>query len=191
MISNRIFIAINLPENIKKKLMDFEVKHPDLPARWTKQDSLHITLDFIGNATDDEVYEICRIAKSVAENSSVFQIVLNKICYGPPKEELAPRMVWAMGEKSEEFASIKKDLDEALCDSQKLRFSPENKGFSPHITLARIRQWDFKKIEPEERPVVDEDTDFSFEASSIEVMDSELKRGGPKYTIIGSFPLKQ
>ncbi|HEB01428.1 MAG TPA: WecB/TagA/CpsF family glycosyltransferase, partial [Candidatus Portnoybacteria bacterium] len=39
-----IFVAINLPSEIKKKFLSFQQKWPDLPVRWTKEENLHITL---------------------------------------------------------------------------------------------------------------------------------------------------
>ena len=59
-------------------------------------------------------------------------------------------------------------------------------GESYHITLARLRQWEFNKIEPEEKPEINEDINLTFEVNSIEVMESELKRGGPNYIVLES-----
>jgi len=57
------------------------------------------------------------------------------------------------------------------------------------MTLGRIRQWQFKRIEKEEIPSLGE-INLKFRVNSIEVMESELKRSGPDYTILKSFPLK-
>ena len=66
----------------------------------------------------------------------------------------------------------------------------QGRGFVPHITLARINEWQWKSIEPEERPEVTEDIDLAFTVESIEVMESILRRGGPKYEILESCHLK-
>ncbi len=174
----------------------YKEKYPGLPARWTRPENLHITLAFIGYASDEDLVEACEIAKKVAEKNQQFSVGLNKICYGPKSssayadEGKPPRMVWAKGEKSKELSALKNDLDDLLLDSQKIRFSAENKEFSPHITLARIKTWEWFKIEPEERPEIDEDVDINFSVDSIEVMESELKRGGAEYEIIESVPLE-
>jgi 2'-5' RNA ligase len=55
--------------------------------------------------------------------------------------------------------------------------------------LARISEWEFKKFEIDERPEINEEIDLFFTAESIEVMESELKRGGPVYTILESHNL--
>jgi 2'-5' RNA ligase len=180
---HRIFIAINLPEDIKRELGSYAEKWPELPAKWTSKDNLHITLEFLGDLTDQELADVCAIAGEAAKRHKSFSITLNKVLYGPPKK-IPPRMVWANGEKTDGLADLKQDLQESLV--KKINFRPEARGSSPHITLARIKEWEWKKIEPEERPEVNEDIDLAFTVESIEVMESELKRGGPQYTILES-----
>jgi len=192
MRGHRIFIAINLPEEIKKQLLDYQSKWPELPARWVKPDNLHITLAFLGYLSDEELLEILKIAKEVAQKHGGFSINLNKIFYGPPGK-MPPRMVWVEGEKSNELGKLQKDLENALASSEALAkedLVSEARPYTPHITLGRIKQWEFRQIEPEERPRIDEDISLSFEVKSIEVMESQLKRTGPEYTILESFNLK-
>jgi len=184
---HRIFIDINLPEDVKKRLADFQSQWPELPARWTKPENLHITLAFLGYLTDEELVEILRITKEVAQRHQPFSINLNKICYGPPK--MPPRMIWVEGEKSKDLANLQLDLEKSLTSSGKIKFEPEERSFTCHITLGRIRQWEFRQIEPEERPNVETEISLSFDVSSIEVMESSLKRTGPEYTILESCPL--
>jgi len=73
-------------------------------------------------------------------------------------------MIWATGEKIKEF------------------------NLFPHINLGRIKTWQFRQIEPEERPEINENINLSFEVNSIEIMESRLKRTGPDYTILESCP---
>lgn len=184
----RIFIAINLPENIKRKLAIYQAEMPELPIRWTKEDNLHITLVFIGYANDEELLEISKTTKAIAKRHSPFSVNLTKICYGPPKK-MPPRMIWTVGEKSQEFTSLRDDLNKSLMDSEGVRFSPERREFSPHITLGRIGKWEWQRIEPEERPAVEKEINLSFPVDSIEVMESQLKRGGAEYIILESHKL--
>ena len=186
---HRIFIAINLPENIKKKLAEYQNKWPELPIRWTRPDNIHITLAFLGYIKDEELLEISKITREAASRHISFFVNLNKICYGP-SGKIPPLMIWAVGEKSEEFASLKNDLDKLLSDSENSGFSSEKREFFPHITLGRIRKWEWQRIEPEERPKVDEEINLSFSVDSIEIMESVLKKGGPKYAILESSLLK-
>ena len=189
MSNRRIFIAINLPEDIKRKLRDYQEKWLELPIKWTKKDNLHITLFFLGYIRDEELLEICRITKEISLGQSSFFLNLFKICYGP-ENKIPPKMIWAYGEKSEEFISLKNNLERAFLGSKRVPFFSEKREFSPHITLGRIRQMEWKGIEPEERPEINEIIDLGFEVGSIDDIESELKKDGPRYTVLESCVLK-
>jgi len=179
---HRIFVAINLPQDIKEKLVEYQAKWPELPVRWTEKENLHITLEFLGDLTDEELIELCQKTTEIASEKKTFAVHLNKICYGPPNKKPpysmsssrsfqrssrgTPRMVWVTGEKIKEF------------------------NIAPHITLGRIKTWEFRRLELEERPQIAEDIDLTFEVASIEVMESDLKREGPEYVILESCLLK-
>ena len=156
---HRIFIAVNLPENIKNKLAAYQEKWSDLPARWTKKENLHITLEFLGYLPAEEIMELCQKIREDALAKKPFFVRLNKICYGPVQKDYKKpaRMVWAIGEKIQEFNII------------------------PHITLARIKNWEFKQIEPDQRPEINEDINLNFEVNSIEIMQSRLKKSAPRF----------
>ncbi|MDO8529908.1 MAG: RNA 2',3'-cyclic phosphodiesterase [bacterium] len=189
---HRIFIAINLPREVKKVLGRYQEKWPELPAKWTPAENLHITLLFLGDVTDEEMGDICLTVKEVSQRHSILDVTLNKVGYGPDNK-IPPRMVWASGDlpaqagKNKELSALKKDLEDSL--EGKVTLMPEFATFSPHVTLARISAIQWRMIEPEERPEVSENVDFTFTVESIDVMESELKRGGPQYTIIESAQL--
>jgi 2'-5' RNA ligase len=182
----RIFIAINLPAQIRKKLAEHQAIWPELPARWTKQENLHITVIFLGNIPEIELPDICRITNEVAKRHGPFFVKLNQVCYGP-NNKIPPRMIWAKGDPSMKLTKLKEDLDKSLSES--ISFHCEEKALVPHITLARIKTWDWKKIEVEERPVVEKDLNIEFEVESIDIMESELQRSGSTYMVLESIPL--
>ena len=189
MKKHRIFIAINLPEGIRKKLLSYREKWPELPVRWARPENLHITLAFLGLRSDSELLGICRAAESAVSETPPFTISLSKLIYGPPNKKL-PGMIWVIGEKSPEFSILRNSLEKSLATSSRVNFSPEHRVFSPHITLGRIRIWEFRRVDPEERPDVEEEISLSFSVNSIEVMESRLRRGGPEYIVLESYPLK-
>lgn len=188
-MKRRIFIAINLPENIKKRIWDFQNKWESLPVRWTKRDSLHLTLIFIGYVDDEEMLEVCRLTREVAQKNEPFFIDFEKILYGPPQNnQKPPRMIWLKGRPSDELIQIRKELEENLISSEGVgNFNIEKHPFSPHITLARVKigQWRNLSSSPE----VEQDFKASLAVNSIDVMESELKRDGAEYTILESCPL--
>ena len=186
-MKKRIFIAINLPKNIKRKLSVYQEKWPKLPIKWVKPNNLHITLVFIGSIRDEELSEVCKITKEAVSENSSFSINLNKIYYGP-LGKFPPRMIWAGGERIKELADLKNNLEKSLIHTG-TNFISENRNFKPHITLGRIRQWEWRQIDPEEIPEINQDISLSFNVDSIEVMESQLSPKGSKYTILESVKL--
>lgn len=183
MNQRRLFIAINLPENIKNKLIDYSRKWADLNPKyihWVRGSNLHITLAFIGYVDDDETYEICNIVKEVAKKHEPFFINLERIIVGPP--HATPRMFWVEGEKSQELADLQNDLENALASGNLAR--KEVRPYRPHITLARFKYEIVKSL-----PKVDEPFKAQISVETIEVMQSNLKRTGAEYTILESVNL--
>lgn len=204
---HRIFIAINLPEEIKRELVKYQEKWPELPIRWTKKENLHITLIFLGSLSDEELLKVCKTIKEITSQNSPFLINLKKILYGPPKK-IPPRMVWVEGicpeivegacpeltegKKVDKLSHLQKTLQNSLLSSivlAKEDLISNTRPYIPHITLGRIKTWEFRQIEPEERPEVNEEINLNFKVNSIEIMESRLKRGGAEYIILESVPL--
>ncbi len=167
---HRIFIAIRLPDFVKNELLAYKEKWPELPARWTKLENLHITLAFLGNISDKEIEELKIKVGEIAKKHRPFQLNFTKIAYGPTEKN--PKMIWAIGEESKELLMLQKDLSKT--------------PFTFHVTLGRLKEFEFSRIDPEERPQINEEISFSFRVESIEIMESKLKRTGPEYTILES-----
>ena len=179
---HRIFIAINFPEEIKRVLAGYEKQWHDLPARWTRKENLHVTLVFIGDVYDEAIGEVCMAVKKVVQNYKSFLVHFDKVSYGPKGK--SPKMVWLHGQKSKELSSLRAALEDAILAV--IPFKPEERAFSPHVTLAKINQMAFRQTDLFERPEIAEDVDLHFEVESIEVMESVLKKGGPEYSVVES-----
>jgi len=187
MSKKRLFIAINLPEQIKKKLFEWELKLEQeyrlgefrgKYINWVIKNNLHITLIFIGYATDDETYEIAKNMKEVAKKHQHFFINLERIILGPP--DGSARMFWVEGEKSQELAELQFDLENAL--SMGNNYQKEARAFKSHITLARFKSNVSKTIK--EQGIIEKKINYQIPVESIELMQSNLKRSGAEYTIL-------
>lgn len=198
----RIFIAINLSEDVKKKLQEYQREWADLPLRFVKKNSLHLTILFIGYVNDERMVEICCNVREVAKKYQPFELNFNKICLGPPGK--APRLIWLEGEKNEAFTNLKRDIEGVMALGQNdsrafVEIEKELKIFIPHITLARIRQIEWRKLETS--PQIDKEVSIGVQVNSIEVMESNLKpsfakaskgrRGGAEYSILESVLLEE
>lgn len=177
-MKRRLFIAINLPEGVRKKLAEYQGKWINLPndkIRWVKKYNLHITLVFVGYVSDDEMYEIINTVKETAKKHEPFMINLERIILGPPNR--TPRMFWAEGEKSQELADLQGDLQEKIEQRHGARHA-----FRPHVNLARFKQGLLTAQ-------VNEPLKSQIPVETIEVMQSILKRTGAEYSILESVEL--
>lgn len=196
-MKHRIFIAINLPQDIKGLLDDYQNNHKDVPAKWTAKENLHITVVFIGDIEDKDLAKLHKAVAETVKGNKQFAIKISSISYEPPtplsgvaRTLNVPRMIWASAEESANFTTLCDNLEKAIVSVPNLFFKPEKRKAVPHITLARIKEWEWRRIEPEERPGVEEITDYSLEIKSIELMESVLKKTGPEYKILETYNLK-
>jgi len=193
----RLFIAINLPENVKDELEENIKEISALfgegvgreVASWVKRSNFHITLLFIGDTRDEDIPAILELVKEIAQKYNPVDVRLEKICYGPDRK-IPPRLIWLELAENKQLTAMANELKESAGEKGLLR-KFEDRPFSAHITLARIKEWQWRKIEPEERPDIARDISLSFEVNSIEVMESVLKRSGAEYTILGKHWLNE
>lgn len=180
---HRIFIAINLPGTIKNELMRWQEKWLQLPCRWANKENFHITLAFLGNVSDKELQGLKTKVGEIAKKHGPFQLNFTKIVYAPAEKN--PKMIWAVGKESKELCMLQKDLANSL-----LRGSASNLDFTLHLTLGRLKEFEFRRIEPEERPEINEEINFEIPVNSIEIMESKLKRNRAEYAVIENYKLE-
>jgi 2'-5' RNA ligase len=190
MNKRRLFIAINLPEGMRKKLAEYREKWFNLDPKkinWVRKDNLHITLVFIGYVDDDEMYEICNLMKEVAKKHEPFFISLERIILGPAYDKSSagkpptPRMFWVEGAKSQELADLQGDLTEKIEQRSGARYN----AYRPHINLARFK-YSLVKSLPEK---LEEPFKAQIAVESIDLMQSNLKRSGAEYSLLESVEL--
>jgi len=191
----RIFIAINLPKEIKEKLRNLEAEiQNSFPmevgnrvAKWVREDNLHITLSFIGEVKDGVLPRVCETIERAAKDQEAFDIILEKTCYGAVNRGV-PRLIWVETKENSKLKALAVKLKKELKEQGILR-QPDSRPFSGHITLARVRAWVWQKIEPEERPDIEKEIKLIFKTKSIDIMESQLKRSGPEYNVLSKIKL--
>lgn len=179
-MKKKIFVAINLPEHIKDKLMLF-VESDDfalLPVRWTERESLHLTVEFLGYADDDQIYEVAQRLHELAEELSLFSLNFNKIVAGPTNEK--PKMIWLVGEENESLKELNRKIVDAVSDIYLIKKGRKH-DFTSHITLGRIDRSESKDFKIEEKKV-----NVSFSVESVEFMESFKEKDKVRYAILES-----
>lgn len=188
MTKKRVFVAIDLPADIKQELAVAIAKIKPLfgpGVRFLSPENWHFTISFLGYQSDNDVSLIADALKETAQNFPSPAIQLERIIYGPIGK--TPRMIWltASKETSEALDRIKKFLEKRLIELN-IPFRQEIRPFKAHLTLAR-----FAAPKGRELPLLDVPFPQEFEAESINLMESHLKRSGADYEIMAKYPLDE
>ena len=187
----RSFIAIELPEKLKLKLSQLEAdlkssKHPGV--KWVAPDSIHITLKFLGNIAINRTAEITKAMEEAAQGIPPFHLEVKELGVFPNLKRVQIAWVGISGEV-DKLGQLQQGIESNLAH---LGFSRESRAFTPHLTLARLRN----QVSLDERQRFGQliaDTNFeagTIEVDSISLMRSQLTRGGAIYSRISSVELK-
>jgi RNA 2',3'-cyclic 3'-phosphodiesterase len=128
----RIFIALDLDNGIRERIARFTdgVSGFAPDARWVRPESLHVTLKFIGEQSEEAVEGIKQALSGV--KAGAIEIRFRRYGFFPGAK--APRVFWVGIEAGEELASLAGIINERMAS---LGIPKEEHAFSPHLTLAR------------------------------------------------------
>ena len=189
----RIFIAIPLPESLLERLTDVEYrlqgKVPHRSVRWVKSNGVHLTLKFLGDTPRQDVPTIEEALRVVARNAPAFSLTAEGLgCFPSPNR---PRVVWVgVNEPTGRLKVLYEAVEEAMTS---LGYEPERHGFSPHLTLGRVRRGASRA---DQRQISEAVTGTRvgelavFRAEQLELIRSELKPSGAEYTTLRTFSLQ-
>jgi len=175
----RLFVAIDLPENIKGNLESMSFGIPG--AKWVNPEQIHLTVRFIGEVDGALFHDIKNSLEEI--NISAFELQLKGVGHFPPRG--APRVIWVGLEKSSSLKRLRKKIDSAM---QKAGVKPEGRKFSPHITLARLKNSPVQKI----AKFLAGNSLFSqdrFEVHEFKLYSSTLTQKGAFHTVERIYPL--
>jgi 2'-5' RNA ligase len=127
----RLFIAIELPAEIKDKLVG--LRQDIAGARWVNPEQLHLTLLFLGEQTEET---LDRLVPALSE-IRVVPIELEIITTGCFPHPRAARVLWAGFKPQPKMNRLAERVRTA---AESCGILLEKRPFSPHITLARLKQ---------------------------------------------------
>lgn len=177
----RSFIAFDVDnENVVRRLADAQKELTDTGAdlKLVKPQNVHVTLRFLGEISSTMVD---RVHEEMSEvKFKPFEIELRGMGAFPNLRR--PRVVWIGIKKgASELVDISDQLEPRL---NRLGFAPEKRGFSPHITVARVRTGRCKEALAQ-RIIERSDYDYGvIKADSLKLKKSVLTPKGPVYSVL-------
>ncbi|HEX3652987.1 MAG TPA: RNA 2',3'-cyclic phosphodiesterase [Rhizomicrobium sp.] len=125
----RLFVALALPENVAQGLFALQSGMPG--ARWSTREQLHLTLRFIGDVDDRDANGIDDVLSGIS--APRFALELKGVGAFGGKN---PRALWAGVAPNEALIHLQRKIESAI---QRLGFPAEERKYTPHVTLARLR----------------------------------------------------
>jgi RNA 2',3'-cyclic 3'-phosphodiesterase len=132
----RAFIALELTDEIKDRLMGAQDKLRDCSARLTYVEPalIHITLKFLGEVAEKDLPRLSDAIRSFSHKP--FPVSVGTVTVNNPKR---PHTVWCSISDGGEGKNLFRQVEEVLAP---LGFERETRGFTPHATLARVKEPD-------------------------------------------------
>lgn len=134
----RLFAGIELPDDIRMRLAGIAGGVPG--ARWVPLENMHLTLRFIGEVDEATAGDLDAALMQV--RGSPFDLVIEGA--GSFSHGRFPSMLWAGVAKNEPLVRLQERVESAL---QRFGLEPEARKFTPHVTLARLRDSPRDRVE--------------------------------------------
>jgi 2'-5' RNA ligase len=126
----RLFTALELPAAARERLAALAGGVPG--ARWIPAESMHLTLRFIGNVDETTAGDLAEVLAAV--QARAFDLVIEGV--GTFSRGRKPSMLWAGVAGNDALMHLQDRIESALV---RAGLPPEPRKFSPHVTLARLR----------------------------------------------------
>jgi 2'-5' RNA ligase len=191
MAAIRSFVAIELPEEVKTALAsvqrDLKAQIPPKAVRWTRPESIHLTLQFLGDVALGQVEAVTVRLREACAGHTPFTFHLKELGVFP--NPVRPRVVWiGVVEPSGALLALHKKVALAL---EPLGFKPEERAFTPHLTLGRAAQPAGRRELAEVGELITHSqvgTVGQVWVDHINLMKSDLRPEGAVYTALAVLP---
>lgn len=177
----RAFIAVDIGGEIREKLdgLQRKLKKVHANVRWVKPRNMHLTLAFLGDVPIQKLPSLKNALDEVFQGLDPFELdVAGTGFFGRPNR---PTVIWAGITDCPPLMALQRKTVEAL---QAAEVEFDNKPFSPHLTLGRIKEanptesllgkLDKYRNEPLGQARID----------TVHLIQSRLKPDGAEYTVL-------
>ncbi len=182
----RSFVAVNfsaaLRQHLASLIQQLAQAAPPRTVRWVEAESIHLTLKFLGDVPSANIQKIAEALNESVRRIASFEFTPGSLGCFPDARR--PRVVWigVDQEGASKLMRLQSTVEAAL---NPLGYPPEDRPFSPHITLGRVR----REAAPHEaarlgqaiaaRPA----SQWGAErVEAVQLMKSDLRSSGPIYT---------
>jgi RNA 2',3'-cyclic 3'-phosphodiesterase len=188
----RAFIAVELPLEIRQTVCTATSKMRNkigALVRWVPMENMHLTLKFLGDVSPSNVEMLSGMLRAETDLFDCFDLRLNGIGSFPSLKR--PRVLYIGIQAPAVLESLQRGIESA---SRRVGYESEERGFSPHLTIGRVKQ----NITATEQQVIRralEETKIdslgTARVNSVELFKSDLRPTGSVYTRLFSASLRK
>jgi 2'-5' RNA ligase len=188
----RLFIAIELPSSVLAHLAEVQDRlknrTPPGTARWVNPDGIHLTLKFLGDVSVTKRGSLEHALATAVEGHAPFMLSTGGLGCFPNSNR--PRVIWiGLGNQVKALAALRDDVERLTVP---LGYPTEDRPFSPHLTLGRVRREarraDIQRL-GELIANFPAPTAQHWQVTGVSLIRSELKPTGAVYTPLFHAPL--
>lgn len=176
----RLFIALNIPDSIKKYINDYvkTIKPIIDGVKWEGEEKYHITLKFLEHVAQKDITDVENILKSLTSSFYPFELSIKSFGGFPNLKN--PRVLIIDMSQNQELDEMKEHIEKSL---SALGFDEDKMKFTPHVTIGRVKKKYILKS-----PVSAPD-ELNFVSGNIALFESILKPKGSVYSNLLSINL--
>jgi 2'-5' RNA ligase len=177
MTTIRTFICIELPPTLKKRIeiLQSELCTYGSGVSWVKPENIHLTLRFLGDVDLVAQPKLTEAIGKAVRGFHPFKIAVTATGAFPNFRN--PRVFWiGIDDLADCLIPLQRKIEEELVQAG---FGKEDKRFSPHLTIGRVRQAKVEKLGEmlKNSKVAREE----LTVEEIIIMSSDLRPTGPVY----------
>lgn len=188
----RAFIAVEIPaeiqQNVYRQTAAFRRGIESL-VRWVPAHNMHLTLKFLGDVSPNNVEFLVQMLRNEAALVPAFDIHLAGLGSFPNLRR--PRVIYVGIQAPAALDALQRGIEAA---ARRLGYESEERPFSAHLTLGRLRQ-NATAVEQQQIRRALESTQVDVfgtaRVDSLHLYKSDLNPGGSIYTRLHSAPLKK
>ena len=135
----RGFIAVEIPSSLQHTIQEStaSLRHmlSDDLVRWVPPQNVHLTLKFLGDVSSSNLDLIKQMLTAEAAQHQSFEMQAKGIGSFPNSRR--PRVIWIGLQAPAALESLQRGIESA---SARLGYATDEKSFSPHLTIGRVKQ---------------------------------------------------
>ena len=180
----RIFLSIPVPNVVKniKQMLTSTCENERVEIRWVKHNNLHLTVQFLGSASDEKVTKIRKEVENVVCSINPFILKVSKTgCF--PNRSRPSVLYLDVGGNIEALKSLVLKINDRM---SQIGFKKDSELFIPHITVAKINYP--QKFNPDLSIFLNSTYDeVEFSVDKIQLLESKTLKEGVVYETLNTF----